>query len=242
MAHVERIVPDETPAGPVAIHEKRYAFALPYCRGKRVLDAACGVGYGSAILAEQAREVVGLDLSEEAIVYARTRYARPNVEFRVGDLVAPDLDDEDFDVVCSFETIEHLPDRETYLGHVARVLRHDGVYLVSTPRADETTTRPTNPYHYVEYGRPDFERLLRGYFAEVELYGQRRPQTRRHRVLQRLDILGLRRRLPFLRPLGRVATGTEPMWDLTDDAIVIDREQLDAATELLAVCRRPVHR
>ena len=127
MAYPERIVPDETPPGPVAIHEKRYRFALPHCTGKRVLDAACGVGYGTALLADTAAEVVGVDVSEDAIAYARSRYARPNVEFRVEDLLRPHLDDRSFDVVCSFETIEHLPDRETYLEHVGRVLRDDGV-------------------------------------------------------------------------------------------------------------------
>ncbi len=240
MAYLERIVPDETPPGPVAIHEKRYRFALPYCRGKKVLDAACGVGYGSALIAGEATQVVGVDLGAEAIDYARSRYARPNVEFRVGDLLAPDLDDASFDVVCSFETLEHLPDRDSYLGHVARVLTADGVFLVSTPRAERTTERPVNPWHCVEYSRADFEVLLRRHFGEVELYGQRRLQTRRHRALQKLDFLGLRRRFAFLRPVGRVATGTEPMWDVGVESLVIDREGIDHATELVAVCRRPL--
>jgi len=239
MAYPERIVPDETPPGPVAIHEKRYRFALPYCAGKRVLDAACGVGYGTALLADAAREVVGVDVSQEAIAYARSRYARPNVEFRVEDLLAPDLADRDFDVVCSFETLEHLADRETYLEHLARVLRDDGVYIVSTPRTDETTESPDNPHHFVEYSSGDFERLLRPHFARVELFGQRRIQTRRHRWLQRLDVLGLRRRLGFMRGVGRLATGTDPTQDVSLDGIAIERRDVDTADVLLAVCRRP---
>src|SRR5262249_531566 len=123
MAYPERIVPDETPPGPLAIHEKRYRFALPYCAGKRVLDAGCGVGYGSTLLAQTADEVVGVDVSEKAIAYARERYARPNVEFRVDDLLAPRLDDASFDVVCSLETLEHLTDRDAFLRQVVRVLR-----------------------------------------------------------------------------------------------------------------------
>jgi hypothetical protein len=102
-----------------------------------------------------------------------------------------------------------------------------------------TTEPPENPYHHVEYSRADFEALLHRYFGEIELYGQRRVRTRRHRVLQRLDVLGLRR-LAVLRPAGRLATGTEPMWDLTAEAIAIDRERLDEATELVAVCHRPI--
>lgn len=238
MAYPERIVPDETSPGPLAIHEKRYRFALPYCAGKRALDAACGVGYGSALLATEAAEVVGLDLSEDAIAYARSRYARPNVEFRVDDLQSPNLDDRSFDVVCSFETLEHLPDRDAFLGHVARVLRDDGVLVLSTPRVDETTESPDNPHHFVEYSRRDFEALLRRYFDAVELFGQRRAQTRRHRALQRLDVLGLRKRLDFLRPASRLL-GTAPMAEVSLDDVLIERDDLDRATELVAVCRGP---
>ena len=87
MSHAvpERIVPDETEPGIVALHLKRYEFARPYCAGADVLDAGCGVGYGTAHLAEEARHVLGVDRSEEAIDYARGRYARANVEFRVGE-------------------------------------------------------------------------------------------------------------------------------------------------------------
>ena len=238
MAYPERIVPDETSPGPLAIHEKRYRFALPYCAGKHVLDAACGVGYGTAILAEEAAVVVGIDLSEGAIAYARSRYARPNVEFLVDDLQSLSLDDRSFDVVCSFETLEHLPDRDAFLGHVARLLRDEGVLVLSTPRVDETTESPANPHHFVEYSRRDFEALLGRYFDQVELFGQRRAQTRRHRALQRLDVFGLRKRLDFLRPASRLL-GTAPMAEVSLNDVLIDRDDIDHATELVAVCRRP---
>jgi SAM-dependent methyltransferase len=239
MAYPERIVPDETSPGPLAIHEKRYRFALPHCAGKRVLDAACGVGYGSAILAEQAETVLGLDVDEDAIAYARTRYPASNLEFRVADLLHPGLDDASFDVVVSFETLEHLTDRDAFLGHVARALRTGGLFVVSTPRAEQTTDAPANPYHHVEYSRADLEALLRRYFGAVELYGQRRVQTRRHRALQQLDVLGLRKRLAPLRSLGRIVTGTAPMQDVTPDGIVIDAAAIDDADEIVAVCGDP---
>ena len=86
LSHPERIVPDETEPGIVALHLKRYEFARPYCVGKHVLDAGCGVGYGSAFLSEAARSVVGVDVSADAIEYARARYGGRNVEFAVGDL------------------------------------------------------------------------------------------------------------------------------------------------------------
>jgi SAM-dependent methyltransferase len=237
MAYPERIVPDETGPGIVAIHLKRYDFAREDCRDREVLDAACGVGYGTARLAEVARLAIGVDLSEEAIEYARRRYSAPNVEYRVADLLALDLPDASFDVVCSFETIEHVPDRDAFLAEMRRVLRPGGTFVVSTPRTGRTELRPANPFHEVELAPADFEALLRTRFAEVELYGQRRLQTRRHRLLQRLDVLGLRRRLTFLRPASRLLSGTAPMADVGSEGIVIERGLLAGATEVVAVCR-----
>src|SRR5205085_1845616 len=190
VSYPERIIPDETEPGIVALHLKRYEIATPWCRNADVLDAGCRVGYGSAFLGGHARRVVGVDRDEEAIAYARGRYERPNVEFRVGDLLALDLPDASFDVICSFETIEHLPDLERYLGEMARVLRPGGAYLVSTPRAEATTYRPDNPFHEVELAPEDFDALLRRFFASADLYGQRRLQTARHRLVQRADVLG----------------------------------------------------
>jgi SAM-dependent methyltransferase len=237
MSHPERIVPDATSPGIVALHLKRYEFAASWCRDAEVLDAGCGVGYGTAFLGEVAAHVVGVDRDEPAIAYARARYARPNVEFRVGDVLALDFPDASFDAVCSFETIEHVQDAHAFVAETARVLRPGGTLLVSTPRADETTAAPANPFHRVELSRADFESLLRRSFEEVELYGQRRLQTRRHRLLQRADVLGLRKRLTFLRPASRLL-GTAPMAEVTADGIVIERDGLDRATELVAVCRR----
>ena len=238
MAYPERIVPDETAPGILALHLKRYEFARPHCVDAEVLDAGCGVGYGSAYLAEVASRVVGVDVSEEAIAYARKRYRRPNLEFVVGNLLAPEFGDASFDAVCSFETIEHVENVERYLGHIARVLRPDGIFVVSTPRVDATTQAPENPFHRVELSQGDFKAALQSCFEEVELYGQRRLQTTRHQLLQRLDILGLRRRLPFLRRASRLV-GTAPMADVTLDGITIDRDGIERATELVAVCRRP---
>ena len=237
MSHPERIVPDETSPGIVALHLKRYEFAAPFCRGGEVLDAGCGVGYGSAFLGGVARRVVGIDRDEDAIAYARERYARPNVEFRVGDVLRLDFGDAGFDAVCSFETIEHVDDAGAFVAETARVLRPGGVLVVSTPRAPETAAAPENPFHRVELARGDFEALLRRHFGDVELYGQRRLQTTRHRLMQRADVLGLRKWLTFLRPASRLL-GTAPMAEVTAEGIVIERDGLDDATELVAVCRK----
>ncbi len=239
MSYPERIVPEETEPGIVALHLKRYEFARSRCEDKEVLDAGCGVGYGTNLLAGVARRVVGVDLSEEAIEYARSHYRHENADFEVMDLAALDLPDGSFDVVCAFEAIEHVPDPERMLDELARVLRDDATLFVSTPQAAETTKHPPNPFHQVEYSRHDFEAVLGRRFAGVELYGQRRIQTARHRLLQRLDVLGLRKRLVFLRRASALL-GTAPMAEVTAAGIVIERDGIERATELVAVCTSPV--
>lgn len=238
MSYPERIVPDKESAGIVALHLKRYLFAAPYCAGKDVLDAACGVGYGSAELARVARRVVGVDVDESAIAYARSRYGGKNVEFRTMDVSSLRFDDAAFDVVVSFETIEHLAGVDAFLREVQRVLRPSGTFVVSTPNAPRTTHAPDNPHHLVEYSREDFARLLQENFGTVDLFGQRRLQTRRHRALQRLDVLGLRRRLAFLRRTARLV-GTAPTEGVELDGIAIERDGIERASELVAVCTEP---
>jgi 2-polyprenyl-3-methyl-5-hydroxy-6-metoxy-1,4-benzoquinol methylase len=232
----ERIVPDETEPGIVALHRKRYEFAQPYCRGRDVLDAGCGVGYGTALLAADARSVVGVDLDPDAIAYARCRYGAANVEYRVGDMTALELDTGSVDVVCAFETVEHLDEPERFVAEARRVLRDGGLLLASTPHVKRTNARPENPHHSREYSPRDFDALLRERFGTVELLGQRRRQTGRHRAMQRLDVLGLRKRMPFLRGIGKAVTGTAAMADVSSVEIEITPE-LSGATELIAVCR-----
>ena len=238
MSHPERIDPDTTEPGILALHLKRYDFALPYCDQADVLDAACGAGYGAAHLAARARSVVGVDRSEETIGRAGRRYALPNVTFRTGDVERLADPDASYDVICSFETIEHVDDPEQVLAEFARVLRAGGTLLISTPNAPSTTHTPANPFHRIEWSASDFAALLERFFGSVELYGQARLQSRAHRLAQRLDVLGLRRRVAVVRR-GSHLLGTAPMAELTMDDVLIERGATDRASEIVAVCREP---
>lgn len=159
-------------------HYHRYAFALSLAEGKRVLDAACGEGYGSALLARCARHVLGVDISIEAISHANKRYAaqQANLSFRQADVAALDaLPSASFDLICSFETLEHLQAQEAMLAGFRRLLAPGGVLLVSTPDRHNYSDVPgfKNEHHVRELYRPEFEAMLATEFREVRLYAHK---------------------------------------------------------------------
>jgi SAM-dependent methyltransferase len=156
-------------------HLHRYQLALDYVGGKRVLDVASGEGYGSAMLATRAAHVVGVDLSPEAVLHAAEQYRRPNLEFREGSATSLPLPAGSVDVVVSFETLEHLAGHEEMLTEIARVLRGDGLLILSTPDKLYYTDQRhhANPFHVKELYREEFRTLVQRHFPNVELHFQR---------------------------------------------------------------------
>lgn len=158
-------------------HWHRYAFAAQFARGKRVLDAACGEGYGSALLARHGAEVVGVDVSEDAIAHARARYGEhPGLRFVHADCTQlDDFDGPGFDLVVSFETLEHLAEQDRMLAGFARLLEDDGLLLVSSPdkRTYSDERGYSNEFHVRELYRHELEALLGRHFPAFRLYGQK---------------------------------------------------------------------
>ena len=157
-------------------HWHRYVFARSFVSGKRVLDAACGEGYGTALLADVASTVVGIDISDAAIAHARSRYGtRANLSFKRGDCTALDAPDASFDVIVSFETLEHVAAQEALIAGFARALAPGGILIVSSP--DKKTYSDdrgfSNEFHVRELYRDELMNLLRPQFPFVRLYGQK---------------------------------------------------------------------
>jgi ubiquinone/menaquinone biosynthesis C-methylase UbiE len=173
---MERLVPGLAPQPIFIEHIRRYEFALPYVRGVRVADISCGSGYGSYELAVRgkASTVVGVDISETAIEYAREHYRAPNLRFETGDATGLVFEEESFDVITSFETIEHIHRFKDYLDELYRVSRPGGTCLISTPNKRLSFK---NPYHTKEFTFAQFRRIVLGHFSHVDFLGQDRLTT-----------------------------------------------------------------
>ncbi len=161
-------------------HLARYRFAAQLAKGKQVADIACGTGYGTKMLAlSGAHSVHGMDLSEDAVAFCKEHNHAPNAIYSVANaqkLTA--IQDSAFDIVVSFETIEHLSDVEAYLDEMARILRPGGTFLVSTPDRRISSVlyfffgHPANKYHVREYNQRELLNLLSRRFHIIARYGQ----------------------------------------------------------------------
>lgn len=170
--HPERFDP-ETESGKLidAEHRGRYLWAAQVAQGKTVLDAGCGLGYGLKILlAAGASEVAGVDIDAGAIEEASRVLNGDAASARRGNVCDLDFDQASFDLVVCFETIEHLEDAPAALAEFHRVLRPDGLLLVSSPNPDAYP--PGNRHHVREYKPQELADLVSEHFGNVERYRQ----------------------------------------------------------------------
>lgn len=177
----ERVIPGQVNDDLWSEHVARYAFARPYAEGKRVLDAGCGTGYGSAELAQSASEVTGVDIAAEAIEYAMTNYPMAGLHFIKSSCTAVPFPANSFDLVVAFEVIEHLMDYRAFLDECARLLTHEGLFIVSSPNkryyaATRAASGP-NQFHEHEFEAEEFVRELERAFPNVRLLLQNRVES-----------------------------------------------------------------
>jgi 2-polyprenyl-3-methyl-5-hydroxy-6-metoxy-1,4-benzoquinol methylase len=172
----ERLVPEKSPKALEAEHRARYDFAKQFVKGKRVLDLGCGEGYGSRMLSEVAKSVVGVDISAEAVEHAKAAYGSDGLAFQAGDAGKLPFSEGEFDAVVCFEVIEHIRNPELLLKEVARVLSGKGIFVASTPNGGVKVSSQPNRYHVKEYTLREFEGMLADHFPpqewETSIYGQ----------------------------------------------------------------------
>jgi len=170
----ERVIPGKVDIDLLNEHVARYAFAARLAKGRRVLDAGCGSGYGAAKLAQEAREVLAIDVSQEAVDEARQQYWAANLRFECADCLDIPAADGSFDLVVAFEIIEHLSDWRRFLQQVRRILAPDGQFVVSTPNrlyyAEARAGLGPNPFHVHEFEYQEFRGELEAVFPHVIMY------------------------------------------------------------------------
>ena len=148
-------------------HLHRYFLALDLCRNRDVLDAASGEGYGTSLLGSVARKATGLELDQASVDHARRSYGQANVEYLQGDCARMPLPDRAYDVVVSFETLEHVAEQAAFLAEVKRVLRPGGILLLSSPVRGVYSPGEANPFHVHELSPDELSALLSPYFRNV---------------------------------------------------------------------------
>lgn len=151
-------------------HIVRYLAAQELVKGKTVLDIASGSGYGTASLAQTATKVYGVDVLQDAVSYAQQNYGAENIEYLVGDGVKIPLEDNAVDVVVSFETIEHIEDYRTFMSEVKRVMKPEGLLVLSTPNDIEFAEG--NHFHVHEFEHRELQTLVKEYFSDATEYFQ----------------------------------------------------------------------
>ena len=167
-------------------HEIRYVFAKKFVKGKKVVDIACGSGYGSNMLVRSGAKILyGIDNDKAAISYAKQKYKDGNIKFTLGNAEKIPLRSNLADIIVSFETIEHLKYPKKFLKEIKRTLKPKGILILSTPNRD--ISYEDNPYHLKEYTLPELDMLLSDFSKRV-YYGQRPIYKRVVRIYKYLYI------------------------------------------------------
>jgi SAM-dependent methyltransferase len=218
-------------------HVAAYRWIADRCERQHVVDLACGEGYGSAILAERAGSVFGVDANPEAHEHARLKYKRENLSFRRA-LVEEFDEHAPYDAIVFLQTIEHVEEPGALLERLAYLLAPAGVAYISTPNrltlAPPGAVRSDNPWHVREYDAAEYRELIEPYFESVELLGLRHARKlRAHEVAVRIGWDHLHR---ALRLTDRFYRWFVPA--ISERDFVLRHGDLDSALDFLAVCRR----
>jgi 2-polyprenyl-3-methyl-5-hydroxy-6-metoxy-1,4-benzoquinol methylase len=171
---LERIVLEKAEYSLLQEHINRYAFALALVKNKVVLDVACGSGYGTELIARIAESVVGVDISRKALKYAKKHYKKRSIlGFVLSDARFLPFRENAFQVIISFETIEHMDNHGIFLNELRNTLKAEGNLVISTPNARIPYSKnKRNPFHVRELSRNEFSELLMLFSSEMKYFGQ----------------------------------------------------------------------
>ena len=232
-------------------HFHRYYLGRAMAAGQDVLDVASGEGYGSAMLAQVAKSVTGVDIDQATVTHATGTYVSENLTFRQGSATALPIDDSSVDLVVSFETLEHFAEQDLFFTEARRVLRRSGRLIVSTPDRDvySAAGSDANPFHVHELNRAEFAALIGRHFTHYVLLGQRtivgsaliaEQPAGVPLVFDRMDAdhIAVSRGLPRPRYFVAVCANT-PLDDVTD-SLFIETDDINALTSQVPWLRQEI--
>jgi len=170
----ERLIP-EVISEDTFLHLHRYAITFDYIKDKEVVDIACGEGYGSFLMSKYAKNVTGIDIDEDTIINANSKYKNNNLSYLQGDVSKIPLQSSTIDVVVSFETIEHTTMHNEMMQEIKRVLKPDGLLIMSSPDKKNYSDKRgfNNQFHVKELYLEEFENLIKKYFKYDKMLFQR---------------------------------------------------------------------
>lgn len=212
---------------------------------KMILDIGCGTGSGSAVLAGKFKKVIGIDISNAAITYAKRNWKRKNVEFLVGSGTKIPFPNNFFDVVAGFEVIEHIKDWKRFLKELKRVTKNKGAIYLSTPNKEiysPGTKKPINPHHFFEFTLEQFIDALSHEFIIKEIMGQRTPIYNDHWIWLIVE--------PFLQASKsflpykfnntiklKIINWIKPQLDPQDVVFVKNETMIRKSRNIVAICK-----
>jgi len=232
-----RIIPEETGRNLYMQHLKVYEFLKRNAENKQILEVGCGDGYGAAFLAKSARSIIAIDYEPEVILTARNKYQADNLKYLCMDAARLEFKENEFDLVCSFQVIEHIPENRllTYLTELKRVLNPGGELYLSTLNLEKVRKDPRtyekNPAHCKEFDVSGLEAILSVVFNNYVIYGLR--PSFKHKFYLVLKKSGIFKRLPFfLNPVERFYK------NLRTNDFRLSGSNLNKATDFVCVCKK----
>ena len=209
----ERIIPEEMDSPESFLVYLRHLFAYEFVgnyipKDSLVIEVGSGEGYGANLLSKAGMKVIGLDVDSETIEHARQKYGSRNCSYKVYDGVQLPFENDSIDVVICLQVIEHVQDDRNFISQIWRVLKKEGIFMLTTPNGATRLTRtgrPLNRFHLREYRADELERLLKSFFPHVTLLGTRgkdyiekieQARTRRGQRIAALDPFRIRDIIP----------------------------------------------
>lgn len=197
----ERIIPEKFESKEEYLIYLRHLFAYEFAKHKIpknsfVLEVGCGEGYGTDLLSQNAVKIIGLDMDKNTIAHAQKKYGSENCVFTVHDGIKIPYENDTFDVVISFQVIEHVQDDINYISEIYRVLKRNGIFILTTPNKTyrlKPDQKPWNRFHIREYYPHELENVLKSKFSDVKVWG-----IRGNEEVQRIDIERVKQSLSII--------------------------------------------